>query len=264
MDKLGLNLIEFLDNVAIIQVENKDSHKKILYKDLLKEILKVSILLENLICEKGCTIGIDCDKSPALISLTLGVLESACSFCYLTEEEILNNKSIKLIFTETQHQIAKLKLINSTSIFGKKIYLYECTVPDGSKFINCDANDLSKFCYSIKSSGSTGVKKSVYCTFESIASNIKALQKIFQLKKGDVIYSASPISFDVFLVDLFLSLFSGSALLIIPPHLRFDTIFFSKPTGFGATFLQITPTIFKQYGNEAIKTKILHSQSSLK
>lgn len=83
----------------------------------------------------------------------------------------------------------------------------------------------------------------------------------------DVIYSSAPCTFDVFVLDLFLSLHSGSALMIVDESLRYsdESINFMFATeSTGVTFLQITPSLFQQYGLKSIKETILHPDSSLK
>lgn len=262
MEKLDINLLKHHDNVALIV--RKEGEQKILYRDLLKQVLKTSLFIESESDIPKCsTIGIYGDKSYALVALTLGIIETDNSFCYLTKDE-LDDLNIEFFFSLVPISLITIELRKTLVLCDTSIYFYETTSTKEVKQFNYADDNMNKVCYRITTSGSTGRRKIIHVTYNSIHPNIKGLQEIFKLDQSDVVLSASPITFDVFIVDLFLALHSGSSLLILADNHRFDTSIYSKASDKSVTFLQMTPTIFRQYGLDNIKSKILHSESSLK
>lgn len=262
MDKLGINLVNHLENVALIYWKIEQNCEILKYKDVLKQVIKISLFIEENNVPKESTIGICCGKSFSLVLLTLGVLESDYSFCYITKDDIENNLddfNVKYLFSETKLFNENIKFKKTLILNEKELYFYNSTSIKDLKLYNDAGDKMNRICYSITTSGTTGKKKIVRVSYHSIYSNMKSLQNIFQLNGTDVIFSASPTSFDVFILDMLMAFYTGASLLIIPENLRFNTFVFSK-----VTFFQTTPTLFQQYGLENITTKILHSTSSLK
>ena len=97
MDKLGINLLKHHDNTALIV--RKEGEQKVLYRDLLKQVFKISFIIESESDIPKCSIiGICGDKSYALVALTLGIIETDNSFCYLTKDE-LDDLNIEYFFS---------------------------------------------------------------------------------------------------------------------------------------------------------------------
>lgn len=270
MDRLQIDLTKFLDETALINY-TKNKIDFIKYKDLLKQSLKINLVLEdeNVTRKDSVTIGIVCKKSPAAISLILAILEADLAFCFITEQDFpheLDKLGIKYFFSDEILFNADnfVTLRNSFDVFGTKIRLYKSTSIEPVRIFDDCGDPLNRICYTISTSGTTGQRKIVRVTYNCIASNVVSLQGIFQLR-SDVIYSSAPCTFDVFVLDLFLALHSGSALLIVDDNLRYSEesleVFFSSV---GVTFMQITPSLFQQYGIENIQRRILHPESSLR
>lgn len=268
MDKLGINLLNHHEHTALIV--RRDKIQKISYRDLLKQVLKASLFIESeQIDNKYTIIGIHKEKSLELVTLSLGIIEADYPFSYITNDDIFNNEfyelGIEYFFSSVQINLGTIELRKTLLICGTTLYFYKTKNPKEPKKFNCADNEMNKICYRIATSGTTGKKKHIHVTYNSIYPNIKSLSQIFKLDHRDVILSASPITFDVFIIDLFLALYSGSCLLITDDKHRFDTSLYSKNNcEESVTFLQMTPTIFQQYGLENIQSKILHTESSLK
>lgn len=272
MDKLHINLKKHLDATAIIHYKRDKSSDEIKYKDLLKEILKVCSFLEN---EKPTktesrTIGIHCICKKLAITLLCAAIESEFAFCFISSKQIpqdLNKLGIKYFLSDDV--LPPNDLItwrNSVEVFGQKLNLYKSSSQEVIKQFNDNDNPLYSICYTILTSGTTGQSKVVRVTYNSILSNIIALQRIFKLN-NEVIYSSAPCMFDVFVLDVFLALHSGSALMIMDESLRYSEeslnfMFSSKTTG--VTFLQMTPSLFERNGIENIRNMIMNPNSTLK
>lgn len=133
---------------------------------------------------------------------------------------------------------------------------------------NQDTIMVENLAYLITTSGTTETEKIVRVPHSSIIPNIVGLQKIFQLTEKEIIYSSAPRTFDVFVVDLFLALISGSSLLVLDQKLKYssktlDFLFPASSEHSGVTFMQMTPSLFKRWNLEEIN-RILNPDSSLR
>ncbi|CAO1329653.1 unnamed protein product [Diamesa serratosioi] len=270
MDNI-FDLHEFYENKVLINYLGSNNCKIYYYSDLISEISTVTILIkaEIRVKNQAQTIGIGfSQKNPTSIALVLGILNASHSFCFEDSIDVIEGLSkfkLQYFFHEYEIENAASKNLvwsGKANIFGKNVHLYKVTtaIP---KYHGC-----YEFCYSIKTSGSTGKEKLVRVPWQSILPNISSLQNTFKLEK-DVIYSSAPVTFDVFVVDLFLTVRTGSAMLMLDPNLRFskdsmEILFTDHETHKGTTFLQTTPSLFHQWGLDNIKSKILNKSSSLK
>lgn len=271
MDRVKIDLTKFLDKTALINY-NKEKIEYVKYKELLKQILKIGLVLEdeNVSRKESVTIGIVCKKSPASIALILAILEADLAFSFISQNDIpneLDKLGVKYFFSEEILFNAEnfVSLRNSIDVFGTKIRLYKTTSTEPIRTFKDGEDPMNRICYTITTSGTTGQRKIVRVTYNCITPNVVCLQQIFRLHH-DVIYSSAPCTFDVFVLDLFLALHSGSALVILGDELRYseESLKFLFSPEVGVTFLQITPSLFQQYGIVNIQERILHKNSSLK
>lgn len=259
-----------LDATAIIHYKRDKTIDKIKYGNLLKQTLKIGLLLEseNLSKTESVAIGIFCIKHPSTIAMMLAIMEADFAFCFITQDSIphqLNKLGIKYFLSDETLPSNEVTLRNSLDCFGQKIYLYKLSCSKEIRLFKDNEDPMNRVCYSVTTTGTTGQKKIVHVTYNCIMSNIISFQRIFKLNK-DVIYSSAPCTFDVFVLDVFLTVHSGSTLLLMDrshySEESLDFMFSCKETG--VTFLQITPSLFQRYGFENIKSKIMDRNSSLK
>ncbi|XP_070688180.1 beta-alanine-activating enzyme [Pempheris klunzingeri] len=120
--------------------------------------------------------------------------------------------------------------------------------------------------YVLHTSGTTGLPKIVRVPHKCILPNIVHLRSLFQMSADDVVFLASPLTFDPSVVDIFLALSSGAQLLIIPtvmkkmPSRLAQLLFKDHRT----TVLQVTPTLLVRFGDRVLKQEVLSSGSSLR
>lgn len=127
-------------------------------------------------------------------------------------------------------------------------------------------------------------------TFSEV--HLSRFRSSFQMSADDVVFLASPLTFDPSVVDIFLALSSGAQLLIIPSVIKkmpsrlarllfkdhkttvlqasvkklsfslktffchYDVVFFC--------FLQVTPTLLVRFGHRILMQEVLSSGSSLR
>ncbi|XP_023127577.2 beta-alanine-activating enzyme isoform X2 [Amphiprion ocellaris] len=120
--------------------------------------------------------------------------------------------------------------------------------------------------YVLHTSGTTGLPKTVRVPHKCILPNILHLRSLFQMRADDVVFFASPLTFDPSVVDIFLALSSGARLLIVPalikkiPNRLAQLLFKDHKT----TVLQVTPTLLLRFGHRILKQDVLSSDSSLR
>ncbi|MBZ3883842.1 Acyl-CoA synthetase family member 4 [Sciurus carolinensis] len=74
--------------------------------------------------------------------------------------------------------------------------------------------------YVLHTSGTTGTPKIVRVPHACILPNIQHFQILFDITQEDVLFLASPLTFDPSVVEMFVALSSGASLLIIPPSVK--------------------------------------------
>ncbi|XP_038625191.1 beta-alanine-activating enzyme [Tachyglossus aculeatus] len=136
----------------------------------------------------------------------------------------------------------------------------------GGPGASMDARAPRCLAYVLHTSGTTGVPKIVRVPHCCITPNIQHFRAIFQVRPGDVLFMASPLTFDPSVVDLFVALTSGASLLIIPDAVKV------VPSQLAAalfhrhrvTVLQATPTLLRRFGAQLLKSTVLSSGSPLR
>ncbi|KAG7488869.1 hypothetical protein MATL_G00038990 [Megalops atlanticus] len=120
--------------------------------------------------------------------------------------------------------------------------------------------------YVLHTSGTTGVPKTVRVPHQCIVPNILHLRSLFQITADDVIFMASPLTFDPSVVEMFLALSSGACLLMVPTVIkkvpsRLATVLFTRHR---TTVVQATPTMLRRFGGRVLRTTVLCTSSSLR
>ncbi|XP_041704698.2 beta-alanine-activating enzyme isoform X2 [Coregonus clupeaformis] len=120
--------------------------------------------------------------------------------------------------------------------------------------------------YILHTSGTTGLPKTVRVPHKCIVPNILHLRSLFQMTPDDVVFLASPLTFDPSVVEIFLALSSGARLLIVPTVIkrmpnRLAHVLFKKHK---TTVLQVTPTLLGRFGRRVLQEEVLSACSSLR
>uniref|UniRef100_A0A4W3IKN1 Aminoadipate-semialdehyde dehydrogenase n=1 Tax=Callorhinchus milii TaxID=7868 RepID=A0A4W3IKN1_CALMI len=120
--------------------------------------------------------------------------------------------------------------------------------------------------YILHTSGTTGTPKVVRVPHQCIVPNIEHLRSIFEISPDDLIFMASPLTFDPSIVEMFVALSSGATLLIVPPVIkmmpeRLAKVLFNHHK---VTVIQATPTLMKRFGSELLSTVVLSANTSLR
>uniref|UniRef100_UPI00398F2FC6 beta-alanine-activating enzyme isoform X2 n=1 Tax=Pristiophorus japonicus TaxID=55135 RepID=UPI00398F2FC6 len=132
------------------------------------------------------------------------------------------------------------------------------------KYVDCQRRGF--VAYILQTSGTTGTPKIVRVPHQCIVPNIQHLKSIFEISSDDVIFMASPLTFDPSIVEMFVALCSGATLLIVPPVVkmmpkRLNKVLFNDHK---VSVLQATPTLIKRFGSEILASVVLSANTSLR
>ncbi|XP_014439379.1 beta-alanine-activating enzyme isoform X2 [Tupaia chinensis] len=120
--------------------------------------------------------------------------------------------------------------------------------------------------YVLHTSGTTGTPKVVRVPHACILPNIQHFRVLFDITQEDVLFLASPLTFDPSVVEIFVALSSGASLLIVPAAVKvrpseLAAVLFSHHR---VTVLQATPTLLRRFGSQLLKSTVLSASTSLR
>ncbi|XP_067993833.1 beta-alanine-activating enzyme isoform X2 [Melanerpes formicivorus] len=129
-----------------------------------------------------------------------------------------------------------------------------------------DVGQECSLAYILHTSGTTGIPKIVRVPHKCIVPNIQHLQSLFEVTQDDVLFLASPLTFDPSVVELFVALASGASVLIVPNTIKMMPVELSAALfhHHHVTVLQATPTLLRRFGAPIIKSTVLSANTSLR
>ena len=185
-------------------------------------------------------------------------------------EDVIINLNIRNIVTDSGRDFAnnldnQAKFMRRTKIRVKKIVTSQEPMDlnlslveiISSERVNEATTSLEKIqnwqnlVYIVQTSGTTTAfeetnSRLIFVPEQSIMPNIYDFYKEFRVRKGSLMFAASPPTFDPFYVDLFLAFYTKSTLLFVPQSSKFQsTRLFDIIERQMVNFMQITPTLYK-------------------
>ncbi|XP_069645768.1 beta-alanine-activating enzyme isoform X1 [Haliaeetus albicilla] len=129
-----------------------------------------------------------------------------------------------------------------------------------------DIGQKYSLAYALHTSGTTGIPKIVRVPHKCIVPNIQHLKSIFEITQDDVLFLASPLTFDPSVVELFVALTSGASILVVPNTIKMMPVELSAALfhHHHVTVLQATPTLLRRFGAHIIKSTVLSANTSLR
>ncbi|KAI8510527.1 Cyclic nucleotide-gated olfactory channel [Branchiostoma belcheri] len=179
----------------------------------------------------------------------------------------LNNIHVPYILVQLEHMQGFLQncsplqvsTVTSPSLLQHGLFLVRVL---GTAPTRCG----SPLAYTLQTSGTTGQPKTVGVPHSCIVPNILHLRSLFEVTAYDVIFSASPLTFDPCIVELFLALSSGASLLMVPDRVKKAPKFLADVLvrRQQVTVLQATPSLVRRFGPELLQTRLLRADSPLR
>lgn len=266
------------------------------YKTVLNEASELShFLLTH--CDFGGIreIGLYCQPGINLPSWILGILQVPAAYAPIDPDSppslsthFMKKCRLNYVLVE-KNQANKFKSSHETvlnynivSVEHKDLVLFRLHWENGEVTMLSDREDKSEnsseekahmdirqegcLAYVLHTSGTTGTPKIVRVPHACILPNVQHFRLLFDITQGDVLFLASPLTFDPSVVEIFVSLSSGARLLIVPSSVKMlpsklaDVLFFRHRV----TVLQATPTLLRRFGCELIKSTVLSEHTSLR
>uniref|UniRef100_A0A669EAC6 Aminoadipate-semialdehyde dehydrogenase n=1 Tax=Oreochromis niloticus TaxID=8128 RepID=A0A669EAC6_ORENI len=262
------------DRLAVTHSVSGKPPVSLTYRDLVQLADEFSRALRKNCSPSSGVIGLYCRDDLFVPVWILGILQSSAAYVPLDPESpgllsarVMSQCGLKyclLKFKLTLIHIEPLRVAERERGAGQTETL---SVNDlsGSAVQQDDAG-CRELAYVLHTSGTTGFPKTVRVPHRCILPNILHLRSLFQMRPDDVVFLASPLTFDPSVVDIFLALSSGAQLLIVPnvikkmPNRLAELLFNDHKT----TVLQVTPTLLLHFGHRILKQDVLSCSSSLR
>ncbi|XP_017068588.2 beta-alanine-activating enzyme isoform X3 [Drosophila eugracilis] len=218
------------------------------------------------------------EHTPASSLLILAILNHKCHF-FPTDKMLLSQElyeqmgaaGVDYLFVNKHLAVGSLNFLRLSTILvldeDCKLYKVKHKVTDSA--VKAKKPLPANMCYTITTTGSTGKPKVIHVPYECIAPNILALSQKLNVSMADIIYLGTPCTFDPFVVEFFLALQNGATLLTSrhsmkeSPSKVLSALFPDNLSTPGITILQMTPSLFRQFGATSIKERVLNRSSSL-
>ncbi|XP_071343014.1 beta-alanine-activating enzyme [Trachinotus anak] len=273
----------------------------LLYRDLVELAGELSLILRENCFPSNGVIGLYCCDDLFIPVWILGILQCPAAYVPLDPEapgllsaRVMNQCGLKHCAVKTdllqrfQTAVVKHTSVEVSVVLPKfKLTLVRVELlpvaehrPETQQTVAqraggadlCDTAVVEKvsghidLAYVLHTSGTTGLPKIVRVPHKCILPNILHLRSLFQMGADDVVFLASPLTFDPSVVDIFLALSSGAQLFIVPsmikktPNRLAQLLFKDHKT----TVLQVTPTLLSRFGHRILKQDVLSHGSSLR
>ncbi|XP_032190257.1 beta-alanine-activating enzyme isoform X2 [Mustela erminea] len=167
------------------------------------------------------------------------------------------NVEVSLMLKDRKQKYEKEKMTNSTNSENSN---------EEKSEEHMDVRLKHCLAYVLHTSGTTGIPKIVRVPHGCIVPNIQHFRVLFEVTQEDVLFLASPLTFDPSVVEIFVALSSGACLLIVPTSVKvlpskLAAALFSHHR---VTILQATPTLLRRFGSQLIKSTVLSASTSLR
>uniref|UniRef100_A0A3B5Q7J9 Aminoadipate-semialdehyde dehydrogenase n=1 Tax=Xiphophorus maculatus TaxID=8083 RepID=A0A3B5Q7J9_XIPMA len=243
----------------------------LLYREVVQLAEDLSAALLRNCSPGGGAVGLYCSDDLLVPAWILGILQSSAAYVPLDPEapglltaRVMSRCGLK--YCAVNRDLVQVELLGRLGI----------SVVDGPQRAGgCHPSDETgplkdsgrpDLAYVLHTSGTTGPPKTVRVPHRCIVPNILHLRSLFQMSADDVVFLASPLTFDPSVVDIFLALSSGALLLLVPSVMkkmpgRLAQMLFKHHR---TTVLQVTPTLLVRFGHGILKRDVLSPGSSLR
>nr|CAD7443143.1 unnamed protein product [Timema bartmani] len=271
----------YLQNNAIITYYTGTHIFTIKYFEVIVESQKVSKYLKES-CVDGNYVAVSLMNTCLFPSIILGIMHLNKAFIYLdltiNKEHISNDLKplgVHWLVVENMDGNTPVFLLEH-GVLRKRFTVHLVTIElweiitsiNEEKWKNHTSIEMA---YAIKTSGTTGESKLIQVPHRCIVPNIQDLRGRLNLQPNDVIFQAAPLTFDPSIVDIFLALSSGAALLVVSNEVRLshtrlsESLFPCTATPYlGVTVMQVTPSFLSWWPIETLQNIMFQPKSTLR
>ncbi|CAC5424392.1 AASDH [Mytilus coruscus] len=262
---------QWKDRMAVIYDDGKVS-VGLAYNQVMILASKISSLIE---ChtESPDVIGVCLEPNQYVPAVLIGVLKSGNAFLNFTAsskgylQNVLEKLKVNILFVQLSNLKALEKLLFqfSTEIISNDTLQHLNMVLIKLNRPQYPRTERTSLAYCITTSGTTGTPKIVKVPHNCIVLNILYQRRTFRIREEDIVFLSSPLTFDPSIVDIFVTLSSGSCLLmtsdamkVVPNRLLWLL------TKYHVSVMQCTPTLLSRFGITDPQTSLLSEYSSLR
>lgn len=226
------NVLEYLEHSARKFPDKTavtDPEKNCTYKDLLSNAKRIGSFLASSV-SPGRPVVVFMDKGVEALTAFMGIVYAGCFYILINPDQPADRIRQILNVADTDCIIALGDLgpaLPDIGFTGKVLSYYDIVKNEISEKTLRLIRDLSQDIdplYCNFTSGSTGVPKGVLVSHRSVIDFMEYFPSMFHITEDDIIGNQAPFDFDVSVKDIYATLKTGAAMVIIPKRL------FSIPT----------------------------------
>ena len=231
-------------------------NKELTYDELNRRANQLAHYLQELGIGPEIRVALLVEHSIEMLICLLGVLKAGGAYVPLVSS--YPQERTRLILEDAQ-----VKLLLTTSHLAPQQYTRVICVDE--KWTEISARDeknvisgvaADNLAYVIYTSGSTGKPKGVLITHRSLVNHCQAISRLYDLQPSDRVLQFAPLNFDVAAEELFPSLTSGAAVILLPARLRLSPVDFTEfLSGAGVTVLNLPAFYWHQWISELARLK---------
>lgn len=247
------------DNIALIFED-----KQITYRELNERANAVAHYLVDIGIKPNDIVAIIMKRSNNLIVLILAIMKCRASYLPIDStyplnriEYILKNSKSTFVITDIESPIC-IEGIKMTSINFDELILKSSVDDMKNLSVTFSANAINYLMYT---SGSTGNPKGVAVSVENLVNFVLGINKTLHITDEDRVVSITTISFDIFGLELWVTLLNGATVILANEEECTDGNKLSKLClKYNATVIQTTPTKLKMLLNN---TKYVYNMKKI-
>uniref|UniRef100_A0A8B9G9R4 Beta-alanine-activating enzyme n=1 Tax=Amazona collaria TaxID=241587 RepID=A0A8B9G9R4_9PSIT len=241
------------------------------YATVIKLAVELTAFLQKLCDQQGkCEIGLYCYPGINLPSWILGILQVPAAYSPIDPDAppmlstyFMEKSNLQYVLVENDKlNVSKFRM-SHVGYFNHSSSAIEHI---GLTLFQMSLTMKYSLAYILHTSGTTGIPKIVRVPHKCIVPNIQHLKSIFEITQDDLLFLASPLTFDPSAVELFVALTSGASILIVPNTVKMIPVELSAALfhHHRVTVLQATPTLLRRFGAHIIKSTVLSANTSLR
>ena len=261
---MQLNVLEYFERGSLAECADKvavrDQDQAFTFAELARLAKACAALILERNLALGTPVAVFLPKGASTIVADLGILYSGCCYANLDTKSppqrlkaILENLGAGLVITGAAH-VAALVAVGvpeARLLLVEKAFAPEATYDNAAIVARVErVIDTDPLCI-IHTSGSTGVPKGVALNHRSTIDFMDWVFDRLALDGSEVIGSLSPFYFDIYTLELYLTLAKGATLVIVPEQCAsFPTKLLEFLIDRAINFIFWVPTIMVNIANQ--------------
>ncbi|XP_071786439.1 beta-alanine-activating enzyme-like [Asterias amurensis] len=261
-----------------------DDGSKVISRVMYSKLQEGAGRIKRMLCSAGCSdgqmIGLYYQTSISLPSCILGILDKGSSFAPIDPRApsdineyfistldlswMLLPEALEETFLENHGKAFKAhSLGDPLSLNGVCFRLFKLLA--NQRPSDSSLSESAHLAYAMHTSGTTGKPKIVRVPHQCIVPNIQDLSNTLGISEDDIIFMASPLTFDPSIVEMFMALSKGATLVMVPDVIKVvPRRLLEVLTRNRVSVLQATPTLISRFGQDVLCQTLLSAATPLR